>query len=86
MIPIYIPYINKYKQTAINAINSNWISNYGINVTNCEEKIRNIFNVNYCILMNNGTAATHCLLLAVKFKFPTITKIYIPNIMDISIS
>ena len=39
MIPVYIPYIKKYKTSAIKAIESNWISNYGINVKNAEEKI-----------------------------------------------
>ena len=30
--------------------------------------------------MNNGTAATHCLFLALKYKYPTINK-YIYQIM-----
>ena len=79
MIPIYIPYINKYKKSALKAIDENWISNYGTNVKNAEEKIKNILNIKYCILMNNGTAATHCLFLALKYKYPKIKKIYIPN-------
>jgi len=29
MIPIYKPYIKKYKKSANQAINSEWISNYG---------------------------------------------------------
>ena len=29
--------------------------------------------------MNNGTCATHCLFLALKYKYPTINKIYVPN-------
>lgn len=44
------------------AISTNWISNYGIFVKNAEEKLKKILNIKYCILMNNGTAATHCLL------------------------
>jgi len=79
MIPIYIPYINKYKKSAIKAIEDNWISNYGINVKNSEEKIKEILNVKYAILMNIGTAATHCLFLSLKFKYPKINKIYVPN-------
>ncbi len=38
MIPIYKPYISKYKLSAISAINDEWISNYGIFVKNSEEK------------------------------------------------
>lgn len=79
MIPIYIPYLEKYKKSAINAIDTSWISNYGINVKNAEEKLKNILNVKYCILMNNGTSATHSLFIALKFKFPQIKKIYVPN-------
>ena len=84
MIPIYTPYLNKYKQSAIDAINNEWISNYGVFVKNSEEKIKEILKVPYCILMNNGTAAVHCLLLALKFKYPTINKIYIPNNVFVS--
>ena len=79
MIPIYIPYIDKYKSSAIEAINTNWISNYGSNVHKAESKLKNILDVNYCILMNNGTAATHCLFIALKYKYPNIRKIYVPN-------
>ena len=79
MIPIYIPYLDKYKNSALMAISTNWISNYGIFVKNSEEKLKSILNVKHCILMNNGTAATHCLLLALKYKHPNIKKIYVPN-------
>lgn len=79
MIPIYNPYINKYKKSALKAIEDEWISNYGVNVTNSEEKLKNILNIPYCILMNNGTSATHCLFLSLKFKYPNIKKIYVPN-------
>lgn len=79
MIPIYIPYLDKYKNSALMAISTNWISNYGIFVKNSEEKLKNILNIKHCILMNNGTAATHCLLLALKYKHPNIKKIYVPN-------
>jgi len=79
MIPIYIPYLDKYKNSALIAISTNWISNYGVFVKNAEEKLKKILNVKYCILMNNGTAATHCLLLALKHQYPNIKKIYIPN-------
>lgn len=39
MIPIYIPYLEKYKKSALNAIETSWISNYGVNVKNAEEKL-----------------------------------------------
>ena len=79
MIPIYIPYLENYKKSAIQAIEENWISNYGVNIKNAEEKLKEILNVKYCILMNNGTAATHCLFLSLKKIYPKINKIYVPN-------
>ena len=85
MIPIYKPYISKYKLSAISAINDEWISNYGIFVKNSEEKFKEIFEIPYCILMNNGTSATYCLLLAVKFKYPNIKKLYVPNNVFITV-
>ena len=79
MIPIYIPYLKNYKKSAIQAIKDNWISNYGINVTNAEDKLKQILGVKHCILMNNGTSATHALFIALKHKYPEINKIYVPN-------
>ncbi len=79
MIPIYIPYLEKYKSSAIKAIEDNWISNHGIYVNLAAELLQKKLNVKYCILMNNGTSATHCLFKALKFKYPKLTKIYIPN-------
>jgi dTDP-4-amino-4,6-dideoxygalactose transaminase len=29
--------------------------------------------------MSNGTSATHCLFLSIKFKYPDINKIYVSN-------
>tara|TARA_Y100000389_G_scaffold48442_2_gene43726 strand:- start:9282 stop:10379 length:1098 start_codon:yes stop_codon:yes gene_type:complete len=84
MIPIYKPMLDNYKKSALDAIKSNWISNYGIYVKNCEQILTSKLGVKHCILMNNGTAATHCLFLAIKFKYPQITKIYVPNCVFIA--
>jgi perosamine synthetase len=79
MIPIYKPYISKYKTSAIDAINSEWISNHGKYIQLASDKLKSILGNKYCILMNNGTSATHCLFKALKYKYPHITKIYLPN-------
>jgi len=79
MIPIYKPDIYKYSSSAIEAINSGWISNHGEYINKSNEKLREILNCKYTILMANGTCATHCLFLSLKFKYPDIKKIYIPN-------
>lgn len=79
MIPIYKPYISKYKTSAIDAINSEWISNYGKYIQLASDKLKSILGNKYCILMNNGTSATECLFKSLKYKYPHITKIYLPN-------
>ena len=79
MINIYNPDINKYKLSAINAINSGWISNHGEFINKSTDKLKEILNIDYCILMANGTCATHCLFLSIKYKYPEIKKIYVPN-------
>ena len=84
MIPIYKPYLKKYKQSVYDTIDSEWISNHGIYIDLATEKIKKILNVKYCILMNNGTSATHCLFKSLKYKYPNINKIYVPNNVFVS--
>ena len=79
MIPIYKPFLDKYKHSAISAIQSEWISNYGMYVDLASEELKKYLNIPYCILMNNGTSATHALFKALKFKHPEIKKLYVPN-------
>ena len=79
MINIYEPNVTEYKKSAINAIESGWISNHGDCVSKSTQKIKEVLKCNYAILMANGTCATHCLFLAIKFKYPNINKIYVPN-------
>jgi perosamine synthetase len=79
MINIYEPNIDKYKNYAIDAINSGWISNHGKYIELSTNKLKDILNCKYAILLSNGTCATHCLFLAVKYKYPNINKIYVPN-------
>ena len=79
MINIYNPTIDKYKTSAIDAINSGWISNHGEFINKSTNRLKEILNIDYCILMANGTCATHCLFLSIKYKYPEIKKIYVPN-------
>lgn len=79
MLNIYNPNIEKYKTSALSAIKEGWISNHGKFVELATNKLKEIIKSNYCILISNGTCATHCLFLALKFKYPNINKIYVPN-------
>lgn len=79
MINIYEPNLILYKHSALNAIEEGWISNHGKFIQKSTNLLKEILNVPNVILMSNGTCATHCLFLALKFKYPNINKIYIPN-------
>lgn len=80
MLNIYEPYLlDSHKKSARDAIETGWISNYGLNVKNSEELLKKILGVKHVILTNNGTSATHCLFLGLKYKYPNINKIYVPN-------
>jgi perosamine synthetase len=84
-ISIYQPYLSKYKNSAIDAINSEWISNHGKYVGLATNKLKEIININNVVLMSNGTVATHCLFISLKYKYPNITKIYLPNNVYIAV-
>ena len=79
MISIYNPNIKNYKKSAMDAIESGWISNHGIYIKKATDKLKEILKVKHIILMANGTCATHCLFIGLKYKYPNISKIYIPN-------
>jgi perosamine synthetase len=79
MISIYEPDIKNYCKSAIGAINSGWISNHGEYINLSTNKLSEFLNCKYSILMANGTCATHCLFLSIKYKYPEINKIYVPN-------
>jgi len=79
MIPIYKPFINRYIESANTSLKDGWISNHGKYIKLSSDLLKKFLNVDYCILMNSGTAATHCLFLSLKYKYPNIKKIYVPN-------
>ena len=78
-INIYNPSIASYTKSAIDAIESGWISNHGKYIGLATEKLKEIMKCKHAILMANGTCATHCLFIALKHAHPTIAKIYVPN-------
>lgn len=79
MIKIYEPNIIKYKESALDAINNGWVSNHGEYIEKANNLLNEVLNCKYSILMSNGTCATHCLFLSLKYKYPKIKKIYMPN-------
>jgi perosamine synthetase len=79
MINIYNPDISKYNKSALNAINTGWISNLGENIDKAKNKLKEVVGSNYVLLTSNGTTSTHCLFMSLKYKYPNIKKIYVPN-------
>lgn len=61
------------------AIKSTWIAESGKYVNKCCEELKKLTNTNYTLLTSCGTSALHCLIKALKFKYPECKKIYIPN-------
>lgn len=80
MLPIYQPYLPKEcLKYAHDALDSTWISSQGVYIDKAKEKLKEIVGSKYVIMVNNGTCATHMLALGLKFKYPHIRKIIVPN-------
>ena len=79
LIPAYSPSIRNYVRLAIKQLEDGWISNHGPCVASASSALSALSGVPYSILMNNGTAATECLLVALKYKYPRIKNIIIPD-------
>jgi perosamine synthetase len=76
-IPIYKPTLSTKSITC--ALQTGWISSQGQYVPMVEEKLKQILGMKHVLLLANGTCATHCLFIALKWKYPTLTKIYVPD-------
>lgn len=80
MLPIYQPYLPKESlKYAHDALDSTWISSQGVYIDKAKDLLKETFGSKYVILINNGTCATHMLALGLKFKYPHIKKILVPN-------
>ncbi|MFM2135736.1 MAG: hypothetical protein RL021_1136 [Bacteroidota bacterium] len=80
MLPIYKPYLPKQcLRHAHDALDSTWISSQGVYIDKAKELLKEKTGSRYVILVNNGTCATHMLALGLKYKFPKLDKIVVPN-------
>ena len=80
MIPIYEPYLNKkILKYAHDAIDSTWISSRGPFIDKAEEKLKELLDVKYIKLVNNGTSATHLCVKALLRKNSNIKNLIVPN-------
>jgi len=80
MIPIYRPFLNdEILRYAHDALNSGWISSQGEYLDFAKNKLKEILGPSKVILTNNGTSSTHLLSIALKYKYPNINRIIVPN-------
>jgi perosamine synthetase len=77
MIPIYSPRV--FTESAVQALQSGWISSQGEFIERTRNALCTTLNVPYTVLTNNGTTATHMLIKALRYKYPSIKRIYVPN-------
>lgn len=60
MIPIYKPYLSRASlKYAHEALDSTWLSSQGKYLLLAQEKLQELLNISYLILLNNGTSACH---------------------------
>tara|TARA_Y100000816_G_C26104972_1_gene586836 strand:+ start:2022 stop:3125 length:1104 start_codon:yes stop_codon:yes gene_type:complete len=71
--------LNKSKKYVQDVIDSEWLTFSGKYVGECETKLAEIVGVKHALLTSNGTTATHCIIKAIKFKYPECKKIYVQN-------
>lgn len=80
MIPIYQPrQFAESTEYAKKAIDSNWISSQGEYLDSCKNAFKKRFGHRYVIFTNNGTTACHLMAEGIKFKYPKIKNIIVPN-------
>ena len=80
MISIYKPFLPKESlKYAYDAIESGWVSSLGEYKNLASNKLSKLMDVKHCLLVANGTVATHLLIKALKYKYPKAKNIIIPN-------
>lgn len=79
VIKIYEPYLKDCSTSIQDAIQTGWISSQGSYISKATNLLKSILHVKHVLLVSNGTTATHCLFMALKYKYPNISKIYVPN-------
>lgn len=83
--PIYTPDVAPYTSSILSAISDGWISSQGEFIAKAEKLCSTLLGLPYVVLVNNGTSATHLLYKALKFKYPNIQKVYVPDYVFVAV-
>lgn len=79
-IPVYRPYLpQKSIFYAYKALADGHISNNGPYLYNITEELQTLCDVKHVIPVNSGTSATHLLIKSLRYKYPGIKNIIVPN-------
>lgn len=83
--PIYTPTLQPYTKSIQKAIADGWVSSQGEFIDKTTRLFKEILKVPYVVLVNNGTSATHLLYKALRFKYPALTRMYVPNYVFVAV-
>lgn len=83
--PIYTPNINSYTSSLLSAVESGWVSSQGEFIDKTRNVLQKTLGVPYVVLTNNGTSSTHLLYMSLRFKYPELKKIYLPNYVFVAV-
>lgn len=80
MYKLYDPYIPELSRAyAKEALDSGWISSLGKYPKEASKLLAEKMGVNYALLVNNGTSATHLTTISLKKFFPNIDTVIVPS-------
>lgn len=81
MINVYEPHLTQDNLAyAKDALDSSWISSHGKYINLVKDELLTLQESSkYVILCNNGTSATHLMAIGLRYKYPTITNVIVPN-------
>ena len=80
MIPVYKPYFPKGSfKYAHEALRSTWVSSQGKFIRKCEAWLEEALGVKHVLLTSNGTTAMHLVAKSLKYMYPYLEGILVPN-------
>jgi perosamine synthetase len=82
---MYTPDIERYTGSLKRALQDGWISSQGEYIEKAIAEARRVTGSPYVVLVNNGTSATHLLYKSLKYKYPNLSTIYVPNYVFVAV-
>lgn len=80
MIPVYSPFLTAAGiEYTKRAINSGWVSSNGAYLEKTTTGLLSLTKQKYVLLTNCGTAANHLMAIGLRYKYPKIKNLIVPN-------